>query len=756
MPKAQTLQETKSQLSVQLQGQKVAITAMGENPSRLRDRLVELGLSDPTVVGTIVSGWLPIESISEAARLSVLSEAFASLSTGSAGDVTTDGNPAMEVSEARLAHNVDGSSLKVGVVSDTYNRTFDFRDDADDDIDSGDLPPPSKLDILDDPSIENPKDEGRAMMQIIRDVAPGASLAFHTGKGGIGNMVEAIRDLAAAGSDIIVDDLGYFSSPFFQDGPIGSVADSVSSEGIPYFTSAGNFADRSYASPFSPDTIGTDTTGLTVYHNFGNEDTVDVRQDFYLPVGSSVQMVIQWTDPIDYVGAGNNPNTDIDAYVRDDTLGLQAFSIRSNESFPFEVIEFTNDGSIDANQDGNADVTFSLAFRLFEGPAPDRIKYAFPPSDYSPLQDPLESPTTWGQRNAQEAVSVAAARFSETPAFGTYPPEARAFSSRGGTPVFFDISGDRRPVPDIRGKPDLTAPDGADNTFFGEDTDGDGFPNFPGTSAAAPHVAGVAALMLDKSPDLTSSEVYEGLEESAIDMNTAGYDHKTGYGLVQATEATPLPVELARFEAAALSEGARLTWKVLSEWRSSGFKIQRRSSAEATKTDSAEIGLSKSSPGSLGWETIGTVESKAQSGEGRQGPFQYQFTDRNLPRSADSLQYRLRQVDLDGTESTAGTTWFYRPADELSLGPVYPNPAQKAARTTLTVPAQQNVSVGLFDTLGRKVRSVFEGTVRGRRTLQLDLTSLTSGIYFLRLSASGLRQGTGGLDSQTRRLTVVN
>jgi len=113
-----------------------------------------------------------------------------------------------------------------------------------------------------------------------------------------------------------------------------------------------------------------------------------------------------------------------------------------------------------------------------------------------------------------------------------------SFSAAGSTPIIFDTAGNRLAIPQIRLKPEIVAPDGIDTTFFGRrDVEPDGFPNFFGTSAAAPHAAAVAALMLQAVPSTIPERVYEVLETTAIDMGPPGFDFDSGFGLIQADQA---------------------------------------------------------------------------------------------------------------------------------------------------------------------------------------------------------------------------
>ena len=89
-------------------------------------------------------------------------------------------------------------------------------------------------------------DEGRAMLQIVHAVAPGASLAFYTAEDSEADFATGIGALAAAGATVIADDVAYFDEPFFQDGIVAQAVDAVEAKGVAYFSAAGNDGTLSY------------------------------------------------------------------------------------------------------------------------------------------------------------------------------------------------------------------------------------------------------------------------------------------------------------------------------------------------------------------------------------------------------------------------------------------------------------------------------------------------------------------------------
>ena len=128
------------------------------------------------------------------------------------------------------------------------------------------------------------------MLEIIHDIAPGASLAHHSGILSPASFAEGTRELADAGAKIIVDDMGSYDEPFFQDGSIAQAVNDVNERGVLYVSAAGNEANRSYEALFS-DAEPASTTDL---HDFDPSAAIDTRQQIALPSGQAATLVLQW------------------------------------------------------------------------------------------------------------------------------------------------------------------------------------------------------------------------------------------------------------------------------------------------------------------------------------------------------------------------------------------------------------------------------------------------------------------------------
>jgi subtilisin family serine protease len=116
------------------------------------------------------------------------------------------------------------------------------------------------------------------------------------------------------------------------------------------------------------------------------------------------------------------------------------------------------------------------------------------------------------------------------------------FSSRG--PVQWQNRDGLGPAAGPVVKPDLVGP----GVGVLSSVPGGGYAEFSGTSMAAPHVAGAAALMLSINASLSAGEVERVLRATAVDAGPAGRDGEAGDGLVDA---------LAAARQAAQAPGAR-------------------------------------------------------------------------------------------------------------------------------------------------------------------------------------------------------
>jgi hypothetical protein len=512
---------------VRLHNNDVLIDAVAAGDTKsLETSLQQLGMNRLSVSGRYVSGYLPISALPQAAALTQLRFARAVMARKSTGVVTSQGDIAQASDIARSTFATDGSGVIVGVLSDSYN----CKGGAAADVTSGDLP--ANVTVLqDETGCTSGTDEGRAMMQIVHDVAPGASEAFYTAYNGTADFANGIVALATqAHANVIADDVIYYAEPMFQDGVIAQAVDTVKGMGVSYFSAAGNDARKSYESVFR-NSGAKGFSPNSVRHDFDPGTGTDTLMQVTIPANSQVVFVLQWDNPFFSVSGSPGAQTDMDILLYPLPLSASGRPITGATTNnvggdAVEVFSYTNTSS--------SSVSYQIAIEKVSGPDPGRIKLVYF-GNMTIDEYATNSSTSYGHPIASGGCGVGAARYSQTPAYGVSPPSAEYFSSYGGLSILFDTAGS--PVNEVRKKPCFVAPDGGNNTFFGSDYEGDGYPNFFGTSAATPHAAGVAALLKSYVSTLTPDDIYQALGSTAIDMGATGFDNRTGYGLIQADKA---------------------------------------------------------------------------------------------------------------------------------------------------------------------------------------------------------------------------
>ena len=504
----------------------VEAIASDRDGAALLAQLEEIGLLSGASFGALVSGVIPIDLVDDISALGSLAFARPAYVATNVGAVTTEDVQALQADTINTTYGLTGAGVTVGVLSDSFDvNTSAVRDYADD-VASGDLP--SGINVLADLSAGAGSDEGRAMAQLIYDIAPGVDLAFHTAFLGQASFAQGILDLAAI-AEIVVDDVFYLSEPFFQDGVIAQAIDQAAAGGTLYFSSSGNSEDNSYESAFVDSGQVFQDARL---HDFDPGPGVDTKLNASQFANSTY--VLQWDEPFASAG-GAGAGSDVDFFIFDST-GNNLIAVANNNNLGADAIEL-----LGLNGSGS----FTFAVGVYTGADPGIFKIAGN-GGFSFDEFQTNSPTSFGHTNTEGALSVGAAYYADTPAFGTNPPEAEDFTSTGGVPILFDTAGTRLASPILREGVDFTASNGGETTFFGNNRDGDADPfNFSGTSAAAPNAAAIAALLLEAFPGTTQAQIENAFESTAIDIVArrggaplaVGRDETTGAGFIDPVNA---------------------------------------------------------------------------------------------------------------------------------------------------------------------------------------------------------------------------
>lgn len=356
------------------------------------------------------------------------------------------------------------------------------------------LPPASQLVYNNFSSTPGRSKHGTAVAEIIYDLAPAAQLYLAEANTGV-EVANAVDWLIQQAVDIINVSGGNPAwGPGDGTGFAGSLVDKAAAQDILWVNVVGNY-------------------GVSHWSGSWNDPDDDLLQNFLgadqsntisASAGQIINIVLKWDDPWggscnDYalVLSYNDPAAGAVSGISDDRQQCGQYDI------PIEGIQFLAPVSTE----------YHIAIKRNAGASPRNLhlfalnfelQYKVTAGSVSPPAD---------NRNA---LAVGAVPMSS---LNTIEP----FSSQG-------------PTKDGRIKPDLVAPDRVTTATYGSQ-------GFPGTSAAAPHVAGIAALVRQANPQFSIQDVRRFLEARATDLGAAGKDNVFGAGRISAGSppAAPTP-----------------------------------------------------------------------------------------------------------------------------------------------------------------------------------------------------------------------
>ncbi len=509
--------------------------------------LQALGMTVERVSGPrqIVQGRLPIPSLAAAAALDSARAIRPPVRpVRQAGAALTPGDAILQSSTMRSSFAVDGAGVKVGVLSDGGEGIAAAQA-------SGDLPPSvdvATCDVIASAPAGQPANttdagagtEGTAMAEIVHDVAPGAAIMI----GYFGFNVSTATDLdfmaavtcLAQNNDIVVDDIGWFNQGLY-DGTSSVSQNAASALANPsnrirgYYTAAGNEAQRHYEGLYQDWAPASSSDNRHTFQ--ASATTVDVwslgpapADLFSIRAHATVIVFLQWDDTW---GASSN---DYNLYLlrnSNGSIAASSTSLQSGSQDPVEALAFTNNAGTDQ--------WFDIEIRKASGVAKNLEFHVIFVGGCTRLGGPI------GPCLAYNTYASSVTNNSDASG-GVVSLGAIDAADPGNDDI--ELYSSRGPTNDGRLKPEITAIDGVAITGAG------GFFNpFYGTSAAAPHAAGIAALLLSCNPLLKKGEpgdnpasdrstLRSALLNSATDLGAAGADNTYGYGRMNAVAAAPL------------------------------------------------------------------------------------------------------------------------------------------------------------------------------------------------------------------------
>jgi len=182
-----------------------------------------------------------------------------------------------------------------------------------------------------------------------------------------------------------------------------------------------------------------------------------------------------------------------------------------------------------------------------------------------------------------------------------------------------------------------------------------------------------------------------------------------------------IPVELTSFTAVSQSGKVILNWSTATELNNLGFEIER-------KLDNSD------------WDRIGFVAGHGTTTE----PKEYSYSDDIKNITVNSLAYRLKQIDFDGSYEYSDEVLVEVEIplpSEFTLHQNYPNPFNPVTIISYSLPIKSQVEIVIYNTLGESITRLVNGEKEaGQHSVEFNAASLPSGIYFYKLQAESFAE----------------
>ena len=557
---------------------------------------------------------------------------------------------------------------------------------------------------------------GTACAEIIYDVAPEAELYLYK--------VDDLLDLENAKDrcireeiDVINHSMGWFGTGIGDGrGEACDIVNDAADKGILWVNSAGNDA-KSHYSGFWADS---DDDG---WHNFkGQDETIG----FEAEKGDEIRVFLTWND-----WPSSRENYDLYLFMSS-SAGLERVARSTNPQNgygdrPKERIEYK------VERKGEYGITVRS-----EDARPRRLKiwslnHDF--EEYSVAENSIGSPA-----DARGAMSVGAVHYD-----------------------FYDLGriadySSRGPTTDGRFKPELVAPSGVSTVSYGES---EFFYGYTGTSAAAPHVAGAAALIKSANPSYSRADLWDALIEATVDVGPRGRDNTFGNGkLVLPIIPQELPsTELLGYSPPAVTRNltrAKFGFEGSNRTLYCYFSVKEISAGEV------DIFLNERKfnevPAGRDWKNWYLPLNRSDLRSGR-NTIEFRNTiNENYPESY--ARWQLKDVSVTSrrpanAKPVPGTQLPSELPDELvsGLGAPFPTPFNASVTVPFTVAAAGPVRISVYNLMGQSIRVLADGwTEAGLHQVRWDGRTATgaeaaSGVYWAVLQA--------GEAVQTAKLALI-